>query len=188
MIYTIRCRAGHCGARFQTDDRDPLEGPVQSAMNIEKAAEKQGWYRENLSGWVCPFHAPKAAADKPIPKILSKATPGEDYTICSQSDCCNANLCTTEGVLKHDGWHRIGVGPWYCPACWKITQPEPEEEDREVDVNAQAAHEVTLEDIRELAREEIKAAFRRIYDKCTSPNPVDDRLESLISQEAELPF
>lgn len=143
MIYTIRCRRGHCGSQYQYDFG--TLGLEMAAMEIEKRAESRGWYRDD-AGWLCPFDAPQPAAEKPIPKMLSKATPSEDYTRCSFQDCCNANLCTSNERLTRDGWHTKEIGQhgqqWLCPACWKTTQPEPTPEwEKGVLANAEAIEE-----------------------------------------------
>ena len=195
MIYTIRCKKGHCPARFQTDDRDPMEGPSTSANNIESKAREHGWV-EIDRGWLCPFDAPNPAAEKPIPKTLSEATPGEDYTICSFQDCCNANLTTTEGVLLKDGWRRAlraATEPafWLCPACWKTTQPETEPGPDPIkeleDLEREAAER--RQEMRKVAKEEIRAAFARILNKSERGGKARcDALATMIEDEAAVPF
>lgn len=55
------------------------------------------------------------------PRDAPQVTP---MTHCAGVSCLNACLAYTEKVIASQGWHHID-GIWYCPDCWKMTQPAP---------------------------------------------------------------
>lgn len=163
MIYTIRCRRGHCGSQYQYDFG--ALGLERAATEIEKRAESRGWCRDD-AGWLCPFDAPK-----PAPKTTGEVLGTGDYTGCMQSLCGNVNVCLDEKNLVKDGWRRVG-GEWYCPACWKTTQPEPVDPetgrchsqcDWSIDQVKAAAGEVFLEEMERLIKRSID-----VYDSAVN--------------------
>lgn len=174
MIYTIKCRRGHCGAKHDTEDIDIGYDP-SVATEFHQTIVLHGWIKDE-QGWLCPFDAPKPAAEKPIEEEHPFGT------FCKRGQCGNANMSTLTNRLIEDGW-RASAGEWLCPACWKTTQPDPGPAMAEP---AQVPF-MSRGDVAMIARSEIKAALRRICDKCT-PHPVDERLEALLYDEAEIPF
>lgn len=158
MIYRVKCKRGHCGARFETDDRDPIEDPGHSAMNLEKAAEHAGWHRD-LQGWLCPFDAPKEAA-KPQEALL---------TLCCTKMCNNGNVSNVRELLIADGWHQkkerdVPEFSWLCPACWKTTQPEPIHEQAAAIMNP-FPPEFSIDEVRGIAGEVFFVLMRDVLTK-----------------------
>lgn len=151
---------------------------------MEKAAEVAGWLRihDLMSGWTCPFHAPKTATKG----IIEMS--GGDYTPCARGGCCNANVSTNTGILLKDGWRNV-EGEWFCPACWKTTQSEPEPIVSAM--GKESVEENFRHEIRKLAKEEIEAAFQRLLAKCTKgrePQSVKPWISDLFESEANIPF
>jgi len=113
MIYTIKCRRGHCGSQFAYESHNREPGDCE--QTLRERAEKQGWVycHDGTLGWLCPFDAPKEAA-KPT-------------TNCSFPGCSNTCRTHAPEVLVACGWHGLhnDANEWLCPACWKTTQPDP---------------------------------------------------------------
>lgn len=120
MIYTIKCGLGTCGARHEyvSENREP----AWCEDSLKAEADKHGWVKQKLNPlrWLCPFHAPKAPEASYQPR-----------THCVRIECGNMNKSLEAAALVKDGWHYVPHNEpgkhmaWYCPACWKTTQPEP---------------------------------------------------------------
>lgn len=178
MLFTIRCRRAYCGSRYQLDFGS--SGLEDGARDVENQASAKGWVRTG-DGWLCPADAPRPAA-API-------VPHSQGTHCEGSGCLN--LCRTDvhADLKANGWHRIGVGPWYCRACWNTIQPEPvpETEMSEDDLEREAAER--RQEIRKVAKEVVEEAFQRLLAKTKKDEvPGISWFARLLETEANLPF
>lgn len=147
MIYTICCKRDDCGGMHSSKSEE--------GCNVE--AKIHGWKESFESGWLCPFHAPKEAAK------TTKSPNDHRRTLCERFECLNLCDTTEPGQLTASGWHNVITEPngtlvWYCPACWKTTQPEP----MPIFDQAEAMHaaEFSIDQVKEIAAEVAKKEIR----------------------------
>lgn len=143
MIYTIKCRR-NCGASHES---------TVNPDHLESKAQLQGW-RLDGDGWLCPFDASKPAA-KPVDRNIVAAT------ICLGAGCCNSSTAIAPAVLKSNGWHSH-ANQWYCPACWKTTQSEPETEPGPTQEECEWSIDQIEGIARRVALDEVRQAFGRL--------------------------
>ncbi len=181
MLYTIKCRRGHCGSRFEHEGTSG--DPIHDTKILDNRAASQGWFRETTAGgWLCPFDAPK---ELPISPPMIE---------CSGEGCLNACLQTDETEAISMGWHSIDVPKqatqWLCTRCWKASQPEkPKPTEAEVEKwleQTLARDESRIRQIaRAIAKEEIGLLAGRMWIKVSKGMALEAALES---ESTEMPF
>lgn len=134
MIYTIKCRRGHCGSQFAYESV-ARQRPEEAAKEGQDQARQRGWVNEYGSSisWLCPFDAPKEAAKAIHPDK-------EMLTHCGFPGCMTGHLTDNPAFLAKDGWRRVSTemgkpAQWFCAACWKAGLPEPTAKPAETECN-----------------------------------------------------
>ena len=163
MIYTIKCRRGHCGSQYCLEIAD--HNLKAGREHIEENAKARGWIEghDGAIGWLCPFDAPKPAAEPVDQNIVAS-------TFCSGLGCCNASTVSVPTILLSNGWHlNNDTHSWICPACWKTTQPEPAyiqtQEGNIERIPAQC--DWSIEEVRGVAVEVFLEKMRELLDNAT---------------------
>ncbi len=185
MLYTIKCRRGHCGAGFEHQGSN--SDPVHNEQILGQRAISHGWVIDmDGGGWLCPFDAPKA--DLPS---------GPKFT-CSGTDktCLNACYADDDAEAVSMGWHDARLSPilepnWLCTQCWKASQPEEPKPERPAEPDIEKWVEQTLvrneQSIREIARKDREAWLRRLCDKIGA-TPTAQKIMDALEIDAEIPF
>jgi len=154
MLYTIKCRRGHCGASHSgAVCEQTLTGDL---FRLQERMRLVGWL-DGPAGWLCPFDAPKPATKGPKQGHAKRM-------LCARFECMNLCDTTDPGELTAHGWHQtsrtVDKEAWYCPACWKTTQPEPIHAQAAAIMNPAPASDWSIDEIKEVAAEVAKAEIQ----------------------------